>query len=873
MIKAAAERAPERKQIFTGVVFHINGYTQPSHYELKKLLVERGGRFLHYLSKTQVSHIIASSLSRSKQKELRNYRVVRPEWIVDSVKIDRLLPWASYRLDCSRNAGIPLVSSHGADDLDPLVGRDGWSQGAVIASGRAPRPAPYARPPLPPPQVVVDRFNEGLNREWVRRNLATEPDFIERYYANSRLHHLSTWKAEMKDYVAQLRRQRGSSAAPSALGCERVIMHVDFDCFFVSASLLEHPRPPGAPVAVCHSEVSEGQANSSQIASCNYAARSFGVRNGMFVGQARELCPALETVPYCFEAYGQISRKLYAIVASMADEAQAVSVDEALLDVSRVVARDYGGDSRALAEEIRRRVLSKTQCVVSVGIGPNVLLARLATAKAKPDGVYMLDASTFYQMDLSVRDLPSVGGVIEESLARHGIRTVADIRATPLHRLKEICGDKTAETLYNYGRGIDDRVLESDKPRQAFGADIGWGVRFSNQSEADDFVRRLASEVCTSMKAFDRTGSLVTLKVKRRQEGQGKPGKFLGHGICDSLSKSASLPQMTSDPAKIAGACTRLLQMIAVDPLDIRGVGIQVQRLNSLEAGLDISEMFSKPRASPGNNNSSTSEVAGAASSTPTYTDLPSSSQLDPDVINELPESIRDELRAAYHQMDTNSRSNAARSKTVSPGQAALMTARDPSPRTGVCATGGRRGKPRKLAFNVSGTKPQRPKADLLQAFRKVEALDSIMPSQIDRTVWDDLPQEIRRELARDYAKSKPPPVETKPAVMPATRPASPPQYSGPVLLGRHALDDIRSLIREWVSMGNQAPLEDDIDMFSSYATALVDHCDLKKASCVLAYLKYCVRDKNDAWRSAATTIIEQANCACSAKYGARLDV
>ncbi|PIA13782.1 DNA/RNA polymerase, partial [Coemansia reversa NRRL 1564] len=593
-------RAPLYRQIFTGVVFHINGYTQPSHYELKKLLIERGGQFLHYLSKSQVTHIIASNLSHSKEKEFRNYRVVRPEWVVDCVQADRLISWHSYRLIGSKNMGAPVVPLN-IDELGP--------QGGLAANIRQENPVIECSVPTKQAisrsceqkgirtsthrkSAVVDRFGEGLNREWVRRNLATESDFIPRYYENSRLHHLSTWKSEMKDYVAQLRREYGKGTR-SVLCGRRVIMHVDFDCFFVAVSLLSFPHLKNMPVAVCHTQQHaqlDGRGpqedmpeyftgHSSQIASCNYAARSFGVKNGMFLGQAKQLCSALATVPYCFDAYKRVSKSFYEIVTRIADETQAVSVDEALLDVSDVIYRQYEGNANALAQDIRRRVLEKTECAVSIGIGPNILLARLATIKAKPDGVCGLDASTFYNMNLGVRDLPGVGHVVEKSLIHNGISTVADIRSAPISRLKDICGDKTAMLLFNFSRGIDDRMLASDKLRQAFGADIGWGVRFSNQHEVDDFILRLAEEVCRSMAAFNRTGTLVTLKIKKRREGQGKPEKFLGHGICDNISKSASLIQMTNDHVQISSSCIKLLHGMAIDPLDIRGVGIHVQQL------------------------------------------------------------------------------------------------------------------------------------------------------------------------------------------------------------------------------------------------------------------------------------------------------
>jgi DNA repair protein REV1 len=156
------------------------------------------------------------------------------------------------------------------------------------------------------------------------------PGFIAGYYANSRLHHLSTWKAELRTLVteAQERAERGdvhraskpttgASMRHAALvmknplkgkekagSTEQVIMHVDFDAFFVSAGLVSRPHLRGKPVVVCHSQHAQGGTSStSEIASASYEARGFGIKNGMSLQQARKLCPDVKIIPYEFDKY------------------------------------------------------------------------------------------------------------------------------------------------------------------------------------------------------------------------------------------------------------------------------------------------------------------------------------------------------------------------------------------------------------------------------------------------------------------------------------------------------------------------------------------------------------------------------------------
>ncbi|KAJ2861395.1 deoxycytidyl transferase [Coemansia aciculifera] len=895
--------APKHDQIFAGVVFHINGYTQPSHYELKLLLVERGGRFLHYLSKTQVTHIIASGLTMSKEKEFRNYKVVRPEWVVDSVRARKLLSWQRYSIFNGSYAEFAARLPLAIDDVHEWGDINGEpSAGNILENSKSegysrPPPAPTGnsfaatssrrQAPVPPNTIVVDRFNEGLNRSWVRKNLVTDKGFISRYYASSRLHHMSVWKAEMKDYVAQLNQRRGTHSSAKdakpgpAMGYSRTIMHVDFDCFFVSASLLSHPQLVDRPVAVCHMQQQEladdgghgaieHPGGTGQIASCNYLARSFGVKNGMFMAQASQLCPSLATVPYEFDTYKRVSKTFYDIVTEIADETQAVSIDEALLDVTHVVHQQYQGSAEALAQHIRRRVLESTQCTVSVGIGPNILLARIATAKAKPDGVRSLNIEQLLAMGLHTRDLPGIGHTVEESLSSQGIKRVADIRAASMGLLQSICGEKTAATLHSFSRGVDNRPLEPDKPRKVFGVEIGWGVRLSNQHEADDFVTRLVEEVCRSMEAAKRIGGAVTLKIKKRQEGQGKPGKFLGHGICDSLSKSAMLPGMTGDSAKIAHVCAKLLLQMNVDPLDIRAVGIQVHKLASSKLHADVGNMLAKPRVGQGEGLKQCSNL---------LPELPSASQLDLSVLNELPESIRQELQAAYQQINPkidlglSSRKPASISPEVRPQPSKIGVAKRPIS-DGINAT---RGRSRKLVFPTARPKDVAEKASLIDAFRKIETLDSIMPSQMDSDVWRHLPLSIRRELAREYVKtsaSKPVAAASgKEANVGATTSAAKGNgpanvvVSGPILFGKHEVADVRALIKAWVDSSELGPYEEDVAEVGDYVEALVKHRNLLKAEDALKYLKFCIDGEHSAWADALAVVLDRANVICMAMY------
>jgi DNA repair protein REV1 len=257
-------------------------------------------------------------------------KVVRPEWITDSVAASVLLSWKDYifkpneriesdqgksikqqtitssALPRSESGASPSNKNESADVTDSLYTTDSATE---AGAQKAPHYAPSSSNP--------NAKRAMANPDWRKAHTSIAPDFIEGYYKNSRLHHLATWKSELRSLVmeAQERVEDSISSTPDALPKsiingvsmrgehlklatsprkwkgkgkqksdqdERVIMHCDFDCFFVSAGLVSRPELKGKPVVVCHSQGSQGgESSTSDIASCSYEARAFGIKNGM----------------------------------------------------------------------------------------------------------------------------------------------------------------------------------------------------------------------------------------------------------------------------------------------------------------------------------------------------------------------------------------------------------------------------------------------------------------------------------------------------------------------------------------------------------------------------------------------------------------
>ncbi|MBW0460612.1 hypothetical protein O181_000327 [Austropuccinia psidii MF-1] len=451
--------------------------------------------------------------------------------------------------------------------------------------------------------------------------MCADPDFIQGYFQQSRLHHLSMWKAQLLQKISNLSENqrhptKALTSSKKLKGDEsdkRLIMHVDFDSFFISAGIINRPELKGKPLAVCHAQVNQSSkqtSSTSEIASCSYAARAFGVRNGQMLGHARKLCPELLTIPYDFKLYEDISFKFYQILLSYADELQAVSVDECLIDVSSqfldlfLQPETLKEAVKELAEKIRRDIFQKTLCEASIGISHNILLAKLATKKAKPAGSYYLRGEQCQALlkDLQIDNLPGFGWAHKRELEQKlHVTKVADLMRLPISKLIETLGPSRGKTLYQYAHGIDDSPLKSiHHDRKSVSAVVNYGIRFKTASqgghkEAENFIRQLGVEVGRRLTDLGMCGRHLTLKImKRAANAPLESKKFMGHGICEELSKTVKLmgvPEAKINDGTVVGEeAWKQLKLMKIPPEELRGIGIQIQRLEKLGAGANLTK-------------------------------------------------------------------------------------------------------------------------------------------------------------------------------------------------------------------------------------------------------------------------------------------
>ena len=619
----------QASNIFAGVTVYVNGWTQPNADELKRLVHAHGGRYEYNLyGDACVTHTIATNLPHAKIRNLNGGFVCTPDWIVDSVAAGRRLPEESYLL-YARHARGQKTLDFKAEKAE-TVGEGTLGNGGV--NGENIEPGPASNSSLDSLERLIPKAKSAPPR---RYDAASGAAFVSDYYAYSRLHYLSTWSTELKQFTSQTLPQvtqkypRLPASSSLRASQRRLIAHVDLDCFFVSVGLRDRPHLRGKPVAVCHAKLPRGRAqehlqthgleemtenqkeseesmdgvgkslavasdcgpdslpqhllnSKSDIASCSYEARSAGLHNGMFVGEALKRCPALQLIPYEFDKYHEVSRTFYKVLMSYSACIEPVSCDEAYVELTDYV--ESVEDARKIVQEMRNEVEVGTGCTVSAGVAHNMLLARMATRVAKPDGQHFLPTSDVNEFICrqKVQDLPGVGHSTALKLREMGVETCGQLQELPISRLKSSLGSKMGQTLHNYCRGKDERHLKLTSERKSISVDLNYGLRFQSHSDAEALMGDLTQELQKRAVEARMVGGTLTLKLMiRKPDAPTETYKYLGHGRCNNVSRSCHLLQPTADATELLRLSLRLLKQVQPRPEDIRGVGVQLTQLIS----------------------------------------------------------------------------------------------------------------------------------------------------------------------------------------------------------------------------------------------------------------------------------------------------
>ncbi|MDP9180752.1 MAG: DNA polymerase IV [Chloroflexota bacterium] len=339
----------------------------------------------------------------------------------------------------------------------------------------------------------------------------------------------------------------------------RTIVHADLDAFYASVEQLDKPELRGNPVVVGGPPESRGV-----VAAASYEVRKFGVHSAMPMSRALRLCPSAIRVSPRFDRYGEISRQVMAIFRSVTPLVEPLSLDEAFLDVTGRH-RAYGG-ARGLAEHLKREIKLQTGLTVSIGVGTNKTVAKIASDKEKPDGLVVVAPGTEAQFlaPLPVRALWGVGPKSEKALIAAGFRTVGDIAAASPRHFETLFGGRGRE-LWEMASGNDDRAVITEYERKSVGAETTFPKDLPDGPELREELARVAAHVAERLRKSGARARTIAIKLRY-------------HNF-HTITRQSSRPEPTDDEAEIATTAGALLDNVVEEGDKFRLLGIHASRL------------------------------------------------------------------------------------------------------------------------------------------------------------------------------------------------------------------------------------------------------------------------------------------------------
>lgn len=297
---------------------------------------------------------------------------------------------------------------------------------------------------------------------------------------------------------------------------DRVILHCDLNSFYASVELLEHPELCNRPVAVC----GDPESRHGIILAKNEPAKKYKVQTAETIWQARRKCPDLVLLPAHHWKYRAYSGKVNRIYERYTDLVEPFSIDESWLDVTGTL-HLFGGNGKALADEIRRVVREELGLTLSVGVSFNKVFAKMGSDYKKPDATTLITRENFQQLlwPLPVTDLLFVGKAAANVLNGYGIRTIGDLARFDRDSLGRILG-KGGYTLHDYATGREHAPVlparEMPGPKS-----VGNGLTYPRNLTGWEELRTALSELADEVAARLRKHGLkaTTLQLTIRDPG------------------------------------------------------------------------------------------------------------------------------------------------------------------------------------------------------------------------------------------------------------------------------------------------------------------------------------------------------------------
>jgi DNA polymerase IV (DinB-like DNA polymerase) len=347
---------------------------------------------------------------------------------------------------------------------------------------------------------------------------------------------------------------------------KRIIFHLDMDHFFTAIEERERPEFKGKPVIVgADPKAGKGR---GVVSTCNYEARKFDVRSGMPISRAWKMCPEAVYLPVNYERYVSVSNEIMDLLRKYVEKFEQWGIDEAFLDVSSKV-KDYT-EAEVLARRIKAEIYEKQKLTCSIGIGPNKLVAKIASDFQKPDGLTIVkeEETEKFLSSLPVRKLLWVGRKTEQKLASMGIKTIGDLARCDPTVLAQAFGVMGTQ-IYLMAHGIDRSEVQERSEIKSVSRD----TTFEEDTSDFDFVLktldRLSKEVHEDILKQQLYFKTITIRVRYENFETHTHGK--------------TLPFITNRLQDIEKTAKGLMQAYLRHDRKIRLIGVRVSNFVSAE--------------------------------------------------------------------------------------------------------------------------------------------------------------------------------------------------------------------------------------------------------------------------------------------------
>lgn len=339
----------------------------------------------------------------------------------------------------------------------------------------------------------------------------------------------------------------------------RTIIHADLDAFYASVEQLDNPELRGRPVVVGGSAESRGV-----VAAASYEARAFGVRSAMPMSHALRLCPDAVRISPRFDRYRELSKQVMAIFRSVTPLVEPLSLDEAFLDVSG--REKFHGGQRPLAAFLKADIKKRTGLTVSVGLGTNKTVAKIASDSGKPDGLVLVPAGreAEFLAPLPVRVLWGIGPRSEAALADAGFARIGDLAASTAERLGALLGSRGRQ-VYEMACGRDERPVVTDSERKSVGAETTFPRDLPDGDELRRQLRRIAEEAGERLRKHGSRAKTVALKLR--------------YSNFNTVTRQSTREEPTDDTDAVYGEAAALLDKVVRRGDKFRLIGISCSNL------------------------------------------------------------------------------------------------------------------------------------------------------------------------------------------------------------------------------------------------------------------------------------------------------